>query len=62
MDCEKRRSLVLTTESARHPFRRSLPPHVFANLPDPQTRNDKDFRLFLMSFTAFFFAAYSFVL
>ena len=25
----KRRSLVLTTESARHPFRASLPPHVF---------------------------------
>ncbi len=23
-----RRSLVLTTESARHPFRASLPPHV----------------------------------
>lgn len=25
----KRRSLVLTNESARHPFRASLPPHVF---------------------------------
>jgi hypothetical protein len=25
-----RRSLVLTTESARHPFRASLPPRVFA--------------------------------
>lgn len=25
-----RRSLVLTTESARHPFRASLPPHVLA--------------------------------
>lgn len=25
----KRRSLVLTTESARHWFRMSLPPHVF---------------------------------
>lgn len=25
----KRRALVLTTESARHPFRQSLPPHVF---------------------------------
>ena len=24
-----RRSLVLTDESARHPFRASLPPHVF---------------------------------
>lgn len=26
----KRRALVLTTESARHPFRASLPPRVFA--------------------------------
>ncbi|WP_346033426.1 hypothetical protein [Erythrobacter westpacificensis] len=25
-----RRSLVLTTESSRHPFRASLPPHVLA--------------------------------
>ena len=25
----KRRSLVLTSESARHPFRASLPPRVF---------------------------------
>ena len=25
-----RRSLVLTSESARHPFRASLPPHVLA--------------------------------
>lgn len=24
----RRRALVLTDESARHPFRRSLPPHV----------------------------------
>lgn len=27
-----RRSLVLTDESARHPFRASLPPHVKRNL------------------------------
>jgi len=25
----KRRALVLTSEFARHPFRQSLPPHVF---------------------------------
>jgi len=32
-----RRSLVLTTESARHPFRASLPPHVLrrANEVEP---------------------------
>ncbi|BBC73608.1 conserved hypothetical protein [Altererythrobacter sp. B11] len=29
-----RRSLVLTTETARHPFRASLPPHVFERLAD----------------------------
>jgi len=29
-----RRSLVLTTETARHPFRRSLPPHVLQPLGD----------------------------
>ena len=27
-----RRALVLTSESARHPFRASLPPHVFARM------------------------------
>lgn len=29
-----RRALVLTDESARHPFRASLPPHVTADLID----------------------------
>ena len=29
-----RRSLVLTDESARHPFRASLPPHVKRDLHD----------------------------
>ncbi len=57
----KRRALVLTTESARHPFRRSLPPHVFVPLPDPRQRDDKDIKLFLMSFAAFFVATYSFI-
>jgi hypothetical protein len=57
----KRRSLVLTTESARHPFRQTLPPHVFKPLVDPRRRNDEDFKLFLMSFAAFFVTAYSFI-
>ncbi|MCK9543994.1 MAG: hypothetical protein M0R03_18395 [Novosphingobium sp.] len=30
----KRRALVLTDESARHPFRRLLPPHVRQPLSD----------------------------
>ncbi len=57
----KRRALVLTTESARHPFRRMLPPHILAPLPDLQRRNDGDVKLFFMSFTAFFIAAYGFL-
>jgi hypothetical protein len=28
----RRRALVLTNEGARHPFRRSLPPHVCGKL------------------------------
>lgn len=30
----RRRGLVLTDESARHPFRASLPPHVKADIHD----------------------------
>jgi hypothetical protein len=30
------RRLVLTSEGARHPFRRSLPPHVLAQLPQAE--------------------------
>ncbi|QDM40424.1 hypothetical protein C0V74_04725 [Altererythrobacter sp. TH136] len=33
-----RRSLVLTDESARHPFRASLPPHVCRGGPVVETR------------------------
>ena len=43
----KRRSLVLTSESARHPFRASLPPRVFvvpkmeAEVEAAMARNDR---------------------
>ncbi|MBP6031421.1 MAG: hypothetical protein KA533_08330 [Sphingobium sp.] len=57
----KRRALVLTTESARHPFRQTLPPHVFKPLRDPGKRNDEDIKLFVTSFIAFFVATYSFI-
>ena len=57
----KRRSLVLTTEYARHPFRQTLPPHVFKPLVDWRKRNDEDIKLFAMSFVAFFVATYSFI-
>lgn len=62
------RPLVLTTESARHPFRRQLPPHVL-RVTDPATgrerkaapSDDNDWKLFVLSFSAFFTAFYSFV-
>jgi hypothetical protein len=64
----RRRSLVLTHEAARHPFRRRLPVHVFLMPRDdpPPARagqdDDRDWKLFLLSFAAFFTVAYSFIL
>ena len=45
------RQLVLTTEGARHPMRRSLPP---APATAPTRSDDYDLKLFVLSFTAFF--------
>ena len=53
------RRLVLTNEAAGHPFRRSLPPPV---LPDVRKRDDEDWKLFLLSFAAFFTCFYTFLL
>jgi len=59
---------VLTHEEARHPFRRNLPRHVFRLVPDAAVpaldprAGDKDWKLFLLSFAAFFTVAYSFIL
>ena len=57
-----KRRLVLTTESARHPFRRSLPPSVFV-LDEKAKRksDDQDWKLFALSFSAFFTVFYSFI-
>lgn len=61
-----RRALVLTSEAARHPFRRSLPPHVFI-MPKPDApraapkSDDQDWKLFGLSFAAFFTAFYTFI-
>ena len=52
------RRLVITNEAARHPFRQTLPPPVFAA---PPRSDDQDWRLFLLSFGAFFTAFYSFI-
>lgn len=53
-----KRRLVLTNEAAGHPFRRSLPPPVLTSLP----RDDQDWKLFALSFAAFFICFYTFLL
>ena len=62
------RPLVLTSESARHPFRQRLPRHVLRVVePAPAARerppvsDDNDWKLFMLSFGAFFTAFYSFI-
>ena len=52
------RRLVLTQEAARHPFRRSLPPPAAQRLRD----DDRDWKLFVLSFAAFFICFYTFLL
>ncbi|MBB4153139.1 hypothetical protein GGQ80_001027 [Sphingomonas jinjuensis] len=50
------RRLVLSNEAARHPFRRALPPPPKA----AASRNDdSDWKLFLLSFAAFFTCFYT---
>ena len=61
-----RRALVLTSEQCRHPFRQSLPPHVLRveePAPDPRAvkSDDGDWKLFCLSFAAFFTLAYGFI-
>ncbi|WP_150290384.1 hypothetical protein [Sphingobium estronivorans] len=61
------RPLVLTTEAARHPFRQRLPRHVLrqtetaSHAARPPVSDDNDWKLFLLSFGAFFTAFYSFI-
>jgi hypothetical protein len=64
----KRRALVLTTEGARHPFRRSLPPHVFVPLPadEPPRRTSRqiwveDWKSIFSTYCAAFVAVTLFV-
>jgi hypothetical protein len=63
-----RRALALSTESARHPFRRALPAHLFrleakeaAPARPKRASSDQDWKLFLLSFAAFFTAFYTFI-
>lgn len=59
----KRRALVLTSESARHPFRQTLPPHVLKHAPETAdtVRKNEDVRVFLNGFAAFFVMTFCFV-
>ncbi|MBO9581173.1 MAG: hypothetical protein J7498_09815 [Sphingobium sp.] len=63
-----KRVLVLTDEAARHPFRQRLPRHVCAGgathavAARKAPSDDQDWKLFLLSFAAFFTVAYTFVL
>lgn len=53
------RRLALTQEGARHPLRRSLPPP--ARMPTVHD-DDHDWKLFVLSFVAFFICFYTFLL
>ncbi len=62
-----KRVLVLSNEAARHPFRQRLPRHIFSENPlavraARESRDDQDWKLFLLSFAAFFTVAYTFIL
>ncbi len=51
------RRLVLSSESAGHPFRRALPPTARVAARD----DDRDWKLFALSFGAFFTCFYTFI-
>ncbi|MCB2047332.1 MAG: hypothetical protein KDE32_03800 [Novosphingobium sp.] len=59
----KRRSLVLTNEAARHPFRASLPMSVFVPLETKPGRRLtlQDARDFIAAYTASFVAVAIFI-
>ncbi|WP_425229399.1 hypothetical protein [Sphingomonas sp.] len=54
-----KRRLVLTDEAAGHPFRRSLPRVAAQAIPRSE---DQDWKLFVLSFLAFFTCFYTFLL
>ncbi len=56
-----RRALVLTTESARHPFRKGMPPHVFKLADIPPASRTHNFRDFMLVFAASFAGIYSYI-
>jgi hypothetical protein len=62
-----RRSLVVTDESARHPFLASLPPHVRSGKPEKPARHwlrvsRDDIRGFFLAYVGCFVAASLFIM
>lgn len=53
------RQLVLTNEAAAHPLRRMLPPPPAQAKSKPS--DDRDGKLFVLSFAAFFVCFYTFI-
>lgn len=50
------------TESIRHPFRQGLPSHVVAPMAlKAIDADDRDWKLFVLSFAAFFTVFYTFI-
>jgi len=62
-----RRALVLSHDGARHPFRQTLPPHVFVVVADPERPRSfaqtfrEDWRSVLTTFCSAFVAVSLFV-
>ncbi len=63
-----KRPLVTASDSPKHPFRRGLPFEVLALSPKELAEKaqaprseDHDWKLFLLSFAAFFTVAYTFI-
>ncbi|MET1754756.1 hypothetical protein ABVV53_04685 [Novosphingobium sp. RD2P27] len=67
MSTQPRRALVLTDESARHPFRQSLPPHVCARVRDASRKRSvrdiiiEDWKSFLAIYCATFLTVSAFL-
>lgn len=61
-----RRALVVTDESARHPFRMNLPPHLRRSAQAVRARRSwrfttEDLKMFLMAYSACLLAVTTFI-
>ncbi|CAN5177012.1 hypothetical protein BH10PSE12_BH10PSE12_20440 [soil metagenome] len=57
-----RLTLASSAQRLHHRFRRELPAHVLTPLADSKARADEnDWKLFVLSFSAFFTVFYSFI-